>query len=129
MYEVVPAGQKIENEGVDALRYGKVQTSDTNFIDELLTVKLRYKEPDGEVSKLITTGLIDKGNSMENASENLKFAVAVAEFGLFLRNSRYKGDGNFSDSLLLAESSLGTDLKNYRGDFLNLVKKAGKLQK
>ncbi len=129
LYEVVPTGQKIENAGVDALRYQKAQPSDTKFSDELLTVKLRYKEPQGKESQLLTIGLIDRENQIESASENLKFASAVAEFGLLVRDSRYKGDANYNDSLRLAESSLGSDLKDYRLDFLKLVKKAANLRK
>ena len=56
LYEVVPAGQKVENPGVDDLRYSKVEPSDTNFNAELLTVKLRYKEPDGDQSTAFDDG-------------------------------------------------------------------------
>lgn len=128
LYEVVPAGQRVENAGVDALRYQKTQTSGTKFSNELLTVKLRYKEPQGKESKLLTIGLMDGDNQIDNASENLKFASAVAEFGLKLRNSRYKGSANYNDSLNLAESSLGSDLKDYRLDFLKLIDKAASLR-
>jgi Ca-activated chloride channel family protein len=129
LYEVVPTGQKIENESVGMLKYQKVEPSDTKFSDELLTVKLRYKEPKGSDSKLLTIGLIDRENQIESASENLKFASAVAEFGLLVRDSHYKGVANYNDSLRLAESSLGSDLKDYRLDFLKLVKKAANLRK
>ncbi|MGI8640338.1 MAG: vWA domain-containing protein [Pyrinomonadaceae bacterium] len=128
LYEIVPAGQKIENDGVDDLKYGKVEPSDTRFSDELLTVKLRYKETNETESKLLTQGLSDKGNSIENASDNLKFASAAAEFGLILRDSRYKGNASFGNVSNLAESSLGNDLKNYRNDFLNLIGKARRLK-
>jgi Ca-activated chloride channel family protein len=129
LYEIVPAGQKIENDGVDKLRYAKTETSVTNFNDELLTVKLRYKEPEGNVSKLLSQGLLDTGNSMENASDNLQFASSIAEFGLLLRNSRYKGSANYVNTLSFAKNSLGSDLKSYRKDFVILVNKAKYLQK
>lgn len=127
LYEIVPAGQKVENDGIE-LRYSQPASSETNFNDELLTVKLRYKEPDGTQSKLLTQGLLDRGNSIENASDNLRFASAVAEFGLLLRNSRYKGDASFDDVHNFARISLGNDLKNYRRDFLDLVGKASRLR-
>jgi len=128
LYEIVPAGQQIENDGVDELRYSKVEPSDTRFDDELLTVKLRYKEPNQNDSRLLTQGLLDRGNSIESASDNLRFAAAVAQFGMILRDSRYKGDANFGNVSSLAQNSLGNDLKNYRADFLDLVGKARRLR-
>jgi Ca-activated chloride channel family protein len=129
LYEIVPAGQKIENDGIDGLRYSKTEPSGTNFNDELLTVKLRYKEPDGKVSKLLTQGLLDSGKTMENASDNLQFASSIAEFGLLLRSSRFKGNASYENTLSLAKESLGDDLRSYRKDFVSLVNKAKYLQK
>ncbi len=127
LYEIIPAGQRVENDGIE-LRYGQVQPSDSSFNNELLTVKLRYKEPNRSESKLLSQGLIDRESSIENASENLRFAVAVAEFGLLLRNSRYKGNASFRNVSNLAEGALGNDLRNYRNDFLTLVGKAQRLK-
>lgn len=127
LYEIVPIGQKIENDGIE-LKYSKVEPVENNFGDELLTVKLRYKEPKETVSKLLTIGLTDSGKQINAASDNLKFASAVAEFGLLLRDSRYKKQANFSAILERAESAKGSDLKNYRGEFLGLVKNAGRLK-
>ncbi|MEO8074341.1 MAG: VWA domain-containing protein [Acidobacteriota bacterium] len=127
LYEIVPAGQAVENDGIE-LKYGRVQPSESSFSDELLTVKLRYKEPNETESKLLTQGLLDRGNSIENASDNLKFASAVAEFGMIMRDSHYKGNANFGNVSNLAENSLGSDLKNYRRDFLTLVGKARRLK-
>jgi Ca-activated chloride channel family protein len=94
-----------------------------------MTVKLRYKEPDANESKLLSVGVLDKNNSIEAASENLKFASAVAQFGLLLRDSRYKGTADFSNINNLLQSSVGNDLKNYRGEFAELVARAQKLKK
>lgn len=127
LYEIVPAGQKVENDGIE-LKYSQVQPSQTNFSDELLTVKLRYKEPKADNSQLLTIGLLDKNNSIENASDNLKFAAAVAQFGLIMRNSRFKGNSNFNNLRNLANSSLGPDLKGYRKDFIQLAEKANRLK-
>jgi Ca-activated chloride channel family protein len=129
LYEIIPAGQKVENDGVDELRYVKTESSITKFNDELLTVKLRYKKPDENESKLLRQGLLDTGESIEKASDNLQFASAVAEFGLLLRNSRYKGNSSYEHLTNLAENSLGSDLQSYRSDFVNLVKKAKRLQR
>jgi Ca-activated chloride channel family protein len=128
LYEIVPAGQKVENDGIE-LKYSKVQPAETRFNDELLTVKLRYKEPDESQSRLLTMGLLDRENSIENASDNLKFATAVAQFGLLLRGSRYRGSANFNNVLSLSQSSLGGDLKNYRSEFVDLIEKARRLSR
>jgi len=128
LYEIVPAGQKVENPGVDELRYSRIEPSDTQFNAELLTVKLRYKEPDGDQSKLLTMGLLDKNNAFENASENLRFAAAVAGFGMLLRDSNYKGNANFNSILQIADSSRSNDLKNYRNEFIELIEKARRMK-
>jgi Ca-activated chloride channel family protein len=127
LYEIVPAGQKVENDGIE-LKYSKTEPVDSQFSDELMNVKLRYKEPKEDESKLLTVGALDRNNSIENASDNLRFASAVAQFGLVLRDSRYKGDASFSAARNLANSALGSDLKNYRNDFLNLISKASALK-
>lgn len=127
IYEIIPAGQKVENPGVDELKYSKVERSDTNFSSELMTIKLRYKEPDGDQSKLMSVGVLDRNYSIEDASENVRFASAVAQFGLLLRDSRYKGNASFGGVESLAQNALGGDLRNYRNEFLGLVNKAKRL--
>jgi Ca-activated chloride channel family protein len=128
LYEIVPAGQKVENPGIDDLKYSKYEPTDTEFNNELMTVKLRYKEPNESNSKLLKTGVLDKDNSIENASDNLKFATSVAQFGLILRDSAYKGNSNFNNVKVLAQNSLGSDLKSYRSEFLELVDLAKSLK-
>ncbi len=128
LYEIVPAGQKIENPGVDDLRYAKQESSNTKFDDELMTVKLRYKEPKESRSKLVTIGVLDNHRSIESSSKNMKFAAAVTQFGLLLRDSRYKGNASFRSVSTLASSSLGSDLQGYRSEFLTLVNKASSLK-
>ena len=128
LYEIVPAGQKVENPGVDKLKYGKVKQSSTRFNDELMTVKLRYKEPEESKSKLLTMGVLDKDSSIADASTDLKFLASVAQFGLLLRDSRYKGGSNFTSVYNLGASGKGNDLRGYRTEFLKLVKKAGNMK-
>jgi Ca-activated chloride channel family protein len=72
-------------------------------------------------------GLIDGGNSFESASENLQFAASVAQFGLLLRDSRYKGTASFDKLLQIAQNTRGNDLKGYRAEFTELVGKAKSL--
>lgn len=123
IYEIVPAGQKVENDGIE-LKYSKVAPSDTQFNSELLTVKLRYKEPKADQSKLLTMGLMDGGQNIANASENMKFAASVVQFGLLLRDSRYKGNASIGSVVELANAARSNDLNGYRGEFLNLVGQA-----
>lgn len=128
LYEIVPAGTAIENPGVDELKYSKVERSESNFGKEMMTVKVRYKEPDETESKLLSVGVLDRNKPIETASENLRFASAVAQFGLILRDSRYKGNANFRNVSSLAQNALGSDFRNYRGEFLELVEKAQRLK-
>lgn len=127
IYEVVPAGVAIENDGIE-LKYSELQRSDTRFANELATVKLRYKEPDGDVSKLLTMGVLDNPRSVENASENLRFAASVVQFGLILRDSRYRGSASLVMARQLASSATANDLRGYRSEFLELLQQANSLK-
>ena len=128
LYEIVPFGRKVATSGVDELKYQQPATpTDHANTTEMLTVKLRYKEPREEESRLLSVGLADAKGSLANASENFKFASAVAEFGLLLRNSKYKGDATFDEVLQLARASTGADLQGYRSDFIKLVETARSL--
>lgn len=127
LYEIVPAGQKIENPGVDELKYSQKAESVKTNGNELLTVKLRYKQPNENESRLLSIGLANANNAFENASENLRFAASVAQFGLLLRDSRYKGNANWNSVLNIAQNSLGSDLKGYRSEFAELVNRAKQL--
>jgi Ca-activated chloride channel family protein len=94
---------------------------------ESLTIKLRYKKPDGDTSKLIERGVVDEGLDLSRASTDFKFASAVAGFGMLLRDSPYKGTITWGGVLELAGSSLGSDVSGYRKEFLELVHKAESL--
>ena len=128
LYEVVPAGQKIENPGVDELKYSRpAEVSQSANASEPLTVKLRYKEPEGRASRPVNVGVPDRQASYRNASDNFKFAAAVAEFGLLLRDSRYKGQSSYAAAAELARASAGADLSGRRAEFVNLVETASRL--
>jgi Ca-activated chloride channel family protein len=133
LYEIIPVGvdsEIVKNTNVDPLRYQDNQTEvNTSYGEELMLVKLRYKLPKESESKLISQPLIDKNISLESASNNLKFASSVAEFGMILRGSPYAGDSSLSQVLQLANSSKGEDSQGYRGDFIELVKIAELLKK
>ncbi len=128
LYEIVPAGGKIENPDTGELRYGKTERTETTFRDELMTVKLRYKEPKDSSSQLLTIGVLDRGTTFGNASENLRFAASVAGFGMLLRGSRYKGSATYDSMWQIANASRGNDLRGYRSEFASLVRKAAELR-
>jgi Ca-activated chloride channel family protein len=100
LYELIPTGIKDTMlKSVDALHYQKVKAlSQKDFDDEVINIKLRYKKPDGDKSILIEHPVKDENVTINSTSDNFRFAAAVAEFGMLLRNSQYKGNGAFSIS-------------------------------
>jgi Ca-activated chloride channel family protein len=94
---------------------------------ELLTLKLRYKEPTGDTSQERAFPLEDTGTTFENASTNLRFAAAVAEFGMLLRDSAHRGEASLAHVTATAAGALGTDPGGLRAEFLDLVREAGAL--
>jgi len=125
LYEIVPPGVEIPEGGIDDLKYQQPETeTEQADSDELLTVKLRYKEPDGEVSTKIEQPVIDSGALLADASGDFQFAAAVASFGMVLRDSEYRGDATHATVLDLASTGLDADKKGRRAEFMKLVEKA-----
>ena len=125
LYEIVPAGKGLQIPGVDPLKYQTpMDTTDVAQSGELLTLKLRYKQPDGETSRLLEFPVRDGGKAYSQASQDFKFAAAVASFGMILRQSPYQGNGTLAAVLELAQEGKGSDPHGYRGEFLELVKQA-----
>jgi Ca-activated chloride channel family protein len=125
LYELVPAGQAIDGPSVDPLRYQTVQpTGASENSGELLTVKVRYKKPDGDTSKLLTLALQDPGTALIATSDDFRFAAAVAAFGMRLRDSEHLGDFDGRRILELARESLGSDAAGHRAGFVRLVEQA-----
>lgn len=128
LYEIIPAGVEDEAlDSVDALRYQKNTAKvkvNKDFSGELMNVKLKYKQPDGNTSSLIQHLVIDRQVDVANTSANYRFAAAVAEFGMLLRNSKYKGDGDYNMVRMLAGNALGNDAEGYRKEFMQLVNSA-----
>jgi Ca-activated chloride channel family protein len=121
LYEIVPAGVKIDLPGVDPLKY-QTPAQPANGSDEWLTVKMRYKQPDGDVSKELSSVL--SGSAEKPLSEDFRFAAAVAEFGLVLRDSPYKGNATIAEVQTLAEGAVKFDPNGHRKEFLDLVRTA-----
>jgi Ca-activated chloride channel family protein len=121
IYEIVPAGRRGSG-SVDELRYqSRDVTRGGDRNEELLTVKLRYQPPSGGASRLVSR-VVRAGE--RGAPETLGFAAAVAEFGMLLRNSEYKGTSSLDDVLRLAKGGMGRDPGGYRAEFLRLVEVA-----
>lgn len=122
LYEVIPVGVKDEfTKSVDDLKYQSNRTVTVNNSNEIMTVKLRYKKPEEDVSKLITKTVIDENVPLTSTSDNFRFSAAVAEFGLMLRNSEFKENSNYQQIISLAKSAKGNDPNGYRSEFVNLV--------
>ncbi len=123
LYEIVPVGVGGTVPGVDKLRYQTPPPAPENLVEsaEMFTLKLRYKAPDGDTSKLIEFPVRDTGGAIEEASSDFRFAAAVAEFGMLLRDSDAKGNATYDSVLELATAGKGPDPQGYRAEFLNLV--------
>ncbi len=125
IYEVIPAGSKEKIAGVDDLEYQKRELVKS---DDIMTLKLRYKEPTENKSKLLKYK-IKKENMKDKVSEDFNWAMAVAEFGLLLRKSEHKANANFKQVLSLAKANKGKDEDGNRAEFIKLVETAELLQK
>jgi Ca-activated chloride channel family protein len=123
LYEIIPAGVKSQFYDVDKLKYQKpAGTVMANNSEELMTVKFRYKKPDGNTSKLIQQVLVDKNVALEKTSDDFRWSASVAAFGMLLRESQYVKEFGFKDVLTLAQGARGKDVEGYRGEFIGLIR-------
>jgi len=129
IYEIIPTNSSKSLTGnVDDLKYqNRSVKSNAQSNPEWMTIKLRYKKPDGKVSKLIQVTTKDKGLTLDRSSDNFRFSAAVANFAMLLRDSKFKGNSNYDSVLSLAKNSMGKDEFGYRKEFLGLVQKAKSL--
>jgi len=128
LYEVVPVGVNtdVTIRMPDSLRYQQrsVQQSGGGGVGsgggpELLFVKVRYKQPDGDVSKLLTQPVL--ATASQSPSTDFQFQAAVAEFGLLLRNSDFRGKADLSRVIAAARDARGSDPDGYRAEFVRLA--------
>lgn len=130
LYEVIPVGVEWKPDStVDALKYqqpadAKPKIQSAKPSEELLTVKIRYKAPEGDASRLLEFPLTDRGEAFADASADFKFAAAVAGFGMVLRDSPHRGATTLDDVAHWAEEGTGSDAGGYRSEFISLVKRA-----
>ncbi len=130
LYEIVPAGVEADASGpqVDELKYQTpLEVSDAADSDEMMTLKLRYKQPDGDTSTLVEIPVSDDGDDFEDADDDVRFAAAVAGFGMQLRRSDYRGTWTLSDVKEVASKAKGDDTYELRAEFVELVRKASEL--
>jgi Ca-activated chloride channel family protein len=127
LYEIVPPGEPLPGGNVDPLKYqDSTKPTTAARSDELMTVKLRFKKPDGDTSQLMTRAVPDRVSEL---TANLGFASAVAEFGMLLRNSEYRGQATWSSAQDLARRHRGEDPDGYRAEFVRLIDLAAALQR
>jgi len=131
IYEIVPAGTELDRPGVDALKYSDAPAPPAaiargKYDGELVTVKLRYKAPDGDVSELTSAVIADRPQPL---AANLGFASAVAESGMLLRRSPQAGHASFANAIARARKFRGEDPEGYRAEFIRLMEMASTLAK
>ena len=117
LYEIIPVGAKEMAGSVDAPVY---QRSEVLGSDDLLQVKIRYKKPNENTSILLKETISGKEET-NTPSENFRFAAAVTEYAMLLRNSEYKGQANYEQLLALAKGAKGRDEQGYRGEFIKIA--------
>ena len=129
LYEIVPADEDGKGSPSDGLRYQEGQRlSQQAESGELLVLKLRYKQPDGDTSTLIEVPAVDSGKRFSQTDRDFKFAAAVAAFGMLLRESPHCGDANLAKVARIAREGAKGDDFGYRTEFVSLVEKAEQLR-
>lgn len=130
-YEIVPTGVADDySNSVDPLKYQKTKEAPSaggNYSDELMTVKFRYKQPDADNSKISLVTIKDNAVPFNSTSTDFRFASAVAEFGMLLRNSQFKQKSSFSQAISIAKGARGEDEDGYRAEFIRLAETAKSL--
>ena len=117
-----PGGHGRHRPSVDPLKYQAPRNTGAAS-DELFTVKLRYQQPTGVgASRLVSETVRRDDNATGN--ENLRFAAAVAQYGMLLRNSEYKAQSNWENVIAMARQNIGTDPGGYRAEFVRLAEVA-----
>ena len=125
LYELIPAGTDEMIPSVDPLKYqlaGKKVLNPNVNSPEYLTIKLRYKNPDANSSVLFDKPVKGTVRNIDSASDNLRFAAAVSEFGMILRDSEFVGNATLESAARLADLARGEDEDGYRAELIRLIK-------
>jgi len=125
LYEIIPVGvESTFIKKTDDLKYQK-SSSSSNYANEMLTVKLRYKNPDGNKSKLLQQSVLDQyQDKLSKTSDNFRFSASVAMLGMLLRQSEFIQGSSFEQTIALAEGAKGVDKEGYRAEYIKLAKSA-----
>jgi len=131
LYEIIPAGMKDDFAGsIDPLKYQKPAPIPAgNASDEMMTIKFRYKPTDSSPSKMEQVIVKDTPITFGSSSADFRFAAAVAEFGMLLRDSQFKEQSSFDQAISIAKSTKGEDADGYRSEFIRLAGSAKLLAK
>lgn len=125
LYELVPADLSSPTAAIDGLEFQESRIKpEARDNPNWLSLKLRYKLPNEDQSKLLRFYTQNDDIAFDKASENTRFAAAVAGFGMLLRKSQYAGDLNFDQVLEMAKTSKGEDREAYRAEMIELVQRA-----
>jgi Ca-activated chloride channel family protein len=128
LYEIIPAGVETDLvELVDGLKYQDKPQGNLHYNNEVMSLKARYKHPDGNNSMLMVQEVKQNSQLWTAASDQFRFAAAVAQMGMLLRNSEFKGNSSFAQVVALASSALRNDPDGYRKEFIQLAEKAARL--
>ena len=129
LYEIVPVGKEIAIPDVDPLKYQQPKEASVSAqSDDLFTLKLRYKQPEGDASVPMEFVIKDDRQTIEQSSGDMKFASSVAAFGMILRGSKHKGKASFEMVSRFAQEGRGQDPEGYRAEFIGLIEKAKALK-
>jgi Ca-activated chloride channel family protein len=128
LYELVMPGEELDLPDVDELKYQEPSEPAGEHGDELMTVKLRYKQPDGDTSTLLKVPVENADTSYVEATNDLQWASAVAAFGMILRGSPHAGRATLPLAEEWAHGATGADKHGHRAEFIALVEKAAALK-
>jgi Ca-activated chloride channel family protein len=124
LYEIVPAGLPVPGAKVDALKYQTKAAPGAS--NELMTIKVRYKAPDADQSKLVSK-IVTPADRHATQSADFRWATAIAAFGMMLRESPYRGNLSWPQIQAMAEAARGDDRDGYRGEAMKLIAAASRL--
>ncbi|MBC7401486.1 MAG: von Willebrand factor type A domain-containing protein [Mucilaginibacter sp.] len=132
LYEIIPVGVNDNFTGsVDPLKYQQPNHLEEKVYNgtELMTIKFRYKQPDGDKSKMESVVVKDKSLSEGNTSNDFRFAAAVAEYGMLLRDSQFKQESKIEQVITMAKKAKGDDDNGYRAEFIRLAESTRDMMK
>jgi Ca-activated chloride channel homolog len=125
LYEIIPAGTDEPIPEIDPLKYQKKeQVKNNTNSNEVATLKFRYKKPDENNSIADSITINEPKNRQANISSNFKLVAGIAQFGMLLRNSEFKGGSNVENTVALIKSGRGNDEEGYVGEMIRMIESA-----